>query len=145
VTYEDWETSVPATIRNDSLWRMEAYRVGLFLCDLAWRDCTQLLKDRRAKTIADQLFRATGNISSNFAEGYSRGSGKDRARFYEYALGSAREARDWYFKSRFILSANVIEHRLGIIEQVIRLGLRMVNNERRTNRSVTRLETPSPI
>ncbi len=25
-------------------------------------------------------------------------SGKDRARFYEYSLGSAREGRGWYYR-----------------------------------------------
>ena len=25
-------------------------------------------------------------------------SGKDQARFYEYALEASREARDWYYK-----------------------------------------------
>ncbi len=49
---------------------------------------------------ADSLWKMTvGSIRANIAEGYSRGTGKDRARFYEYALGSARESRDWYFIS----------------------------------------------
>jgi four helix bundle protein len=50
--------------------------------------------------LSDQLYEAVGSVSANLAEGYSRGTGKDRARFYEYALGSARESRDWYFKAR---------------------------------------------
>ena len=74
---------------------MEAYRLGLFLSDLGWQDATRLARDRRTAAIADQLYRAVGKISSNFGEGYSRGTGKERARFYEYALGSARESRDW--------------------------------------------------
>ena len=94
MTYEQWELSVPASIRDDSLWKMQAYRLGLFLSDLAWHDVTKLLKDRRTGGIADQLFRAVGKISSNFGEGYSRGTGRERAHFYKYALGSAREARD---------------------------------------------------
>ena len=103
MTYDQWAAEVPATIRADSLWKVKGYRLGLFLADLSWQDVTKLTTDRRTVGIADQLFRAACNISSNVAEGYSRGTGKDRARFYEYALGSAREARDWYYKGRHIL------------------------------------------
>ena len=40
------------------------------------------------------------SISANIAEGYSRTSGRERAKFFEYANSSAREARDWLFKVR---------------------------------------------
>jgi four helix bundle protein len=133
VTFEEWETTVPETIRSDALWKMEAYRIGLFLADLAWTDGGKLLKEARTRAIADQLCRAVGNISSNIAEGYSRGTGKDRARFYEYALGSAREGRDWYYKSRHVLKEKVTAHRLDRCTQLIRLVIRMVANERRSN------------
>ncbi|MFQ5594528.1 MAG: four helix bundle protein, partial [Anaerolineae bacterium] len=56
------------------------------------------MQDRQTLGLSDQLYRALVSISSNIAEGYSRGTGKGRAQFYEYALGSARESRDWYFK-----------------------------------------------
>ncbi len=71
-----------------------------------------------------------GSISANIAEGYSRGSGKDRARFYEYALGSARESRDWYYKARHILREEVVSHRMGLLSQIIRLLLVMVPDQR---------------
>lgn len=64
------------------------------------------------------------------AEGYSRGTGKDRARFYEYALGSARESRDWYFKGRHILGEAIVVHRIQLITQIIRLLLTMVPQQR---------------
>ena len=133
MTYSEWEAEVPEIIRHDSLWKLEAYRLGLFLSDLTWHDAGRLAQERRTLGIADQLFRATGNISSNIAEGYSRGTGRDRARFYEYALGSTRESRDWYFKSRHVLEPNVVEHRLELTTQIIRLTLTMVANERRKN------------
>jgi hypothetical protein len=97
VTFEDWQAQVPEDIRRDTVWKMEAYRLGLFSADLAWKDGAKLIRDPRARSMADQLCRAAGGISSNVVEGYSRGTGRDRARFYEYALGSARESRDWYF------------------------------------------------
>lgn len=130
MTYEQWEQGVPKEIREDSLWRMEAYRLGLFLSDLAWHDTAQLIKERRMYATSDQLYRAVGSISANLAEGYSRGTGKDRARFYEYALGSARESRDWYYKARHVLATTVIAHRLSLATQIIKLALTMVPQQR---------------
>jgi|SRR5450432_990121 len=85
MTFEDWESQVPAELKKDTLWRVEAYRLGLFLSDLAWIDTGKLLLNRRTIAVSDQLFRAAGNISSNVAEGYSRDTGKARAVFYQYA------------------------------------------------------------
>ena len=90
---EAWASSVSDAIRRDRLWGLRLHRLGLWLGDLAWEDVTVLHRDGRTRRIADQLYRAVGSISANVAERYSRGSGKDRARFYECALGSAREAR----------------------------------------------------
>ncbi|HET7087773.1 MAG TPA: four helix bundle protein, partial [Anaerolineae bacterium] len=66
------------------------------------------------------------------AEGYSRHSGRDRARFYEYALGSARESRDWYYKSRHVLGDAVAMHRIHQATQIIRLLLTMIPEQRRS-------------
>jgi len=134
MTREQWEETVPTSIREDPLWKMEAYRIGLFLSDLVWADAGKLLREPRTFSIADQICRACGKISACVAEGYSRGTGKDRARFYEYALGSTREARDWYYKSRFVLKEKVTQHRIDLATQLIRLLVRMVANERRRNR-----------
>ena len=136
MTYDEWEANVPAVIREDTLWRVEAYRLGLSLSDLAWEDTGRLLKDRRTWGIADQLYRAAGNISSNVSEGYSRCTGKDRARFYEYALGSARETRDWYYKGRHVLDEAVVLHRLDLTTRIIRLTLIMISTKRATNRRI---------
>jgi len=129
-TYAEWEAQVPAAIKKDSLWRMQAYRRALFLGDLGWRDVTRLIGDRRTRALADQLYRAVGSISANLAEGYSRGTGRDRARFYEYALGSARESRDWYFKARYVLGDEILEHRLTLLSEIIRLLLTMIPQQR---------------
>jgi four helix bundle protein len=128
--YNAWEAGVPASIQNDSLWRMKAYRFALFASELGWQDVTVLMRDRRTLGMADQLFRAVGSIGANIAEGYSRGTGRDRARFYEYALGSARESRDWYYKARHVLGSTLVDERLGVLTQIIRLLLTMVPQQR---------------
>jgi four helix bundle protein len=130
VSYRDWLGSVPEEITGDSLWKVEAYRLSLFVGDVAWRDVTKLISDLRTRSLADQLYRAVGSLAANVSEGYSRSSGKDRARFYEYALGSAREARGWYYEGRHILSEEVVHHRLRLLTEIIRLLLTMVPHNR---------------
>ena len=117
-------------MRDDSLWKMKAYRLALYLADLGWNDATQLAQDRRTIGLSDQLYRAIGSISANLDEGYSRGTGKDRARFYEYALGSGRESRGWYFKGRHVLGEIVVRERFRLLTEIIRLLLTMVPQQR---------------
>jgi four helix bundle protein len=130
MNYDQWVVTVAAEIKGDSLWKMEAYRLALFAADIGWHDVTRLMQDRRTLGLSDQLYRALGSVSANLAEGYSRGTGRDRAHFYEYALGSARESRDWYHKARHILKTEVVVHRLEFLTQIIRLLLTMVPQQR---------------
>ncbi|HSB09548.1 MAG TPA: four helix bundle protein [Blastocatellia bacterium] len=128
--YGEWERTVPEAITSDALWRVEAYRLALFAADLGWHDVTKLMSDRRTLGLSDQLYRALGGIGSCIGEGYSRGSGRDRARFYEYSLGSARESCDWYYKGRHVLGDSVVAHRLNLLTQIARLLLVMIPDQR---------------
>jgi four helix bundle protein len=119
--YDEWQADVPDNIKGDSLWKLEVYRLGLFIADLTWQDALILEKSYLTRGLADQLYRAVCSISANIAEGYSRSTGRDRARFLEYSLGSAREARDWYYKSRHTLKDEVINHRIELLTQLIKM------------------------
>ena len=130
MNYTEWLKTVPAALTDDSLWKMEAYRLALFAADLAWHDVTRLMQDKRTLELASQLYDAIGSMGANRSEGYSRGSGKDRARFYEYSLGSARESRTWYYDGRHVLGEAVSEHRLRFLTQMVRLLLTMVPDQR---------------
>ncbi len=130
MTYDDWLASVPKELTNDPLWRMEVFQLAVFAGDLAWHDVSKLVQDKRTVGLADQLYRAVGSISANIAEGYNRQSGKDQARFYEYGLGSAREARIWYYQGRYVLPKNMIPHRLQLLTSIIRLLLTIIPAER---------------
>lgn len=134
--FADWLETVPETIRQDSLWMMKVYRYALFAADMAWPDVGKLYQDRRMRSLSDQLYRSVGSVSANIAEGYSRSSSKDRARFYEYALGSAREARDWYYKARHILGPEITEQRLELYKAIIQLLLTMVPQQRRSGQTL---------
>jgi four helix bundle protein len=132
MTYEQWAADVPECIRKDILWKMEAYRLALFAYDLIYEDCAALRKDDRTRALISQVVRAAGSISANVEEGYSRNTGRERGRFYEFAEGSAREVRGWYYKCRKQFSDKAVEHRLELATSLIRLLTRMTSNERKT-------------
>ena len=130
MTYKDWLAKIPKEFTEDALWRMEVYRIALFMADLAWHDVTKLMQDRRTLGLSSQLYEAVGSIAANISEGYSRSSHKDQARFYEYSLGSAREARTWYQGARHVLQDAVVVHRLQLLTQIIRHLLNIIPAER---------------
>jgi len=126
MTYDDWLKTVPTEITGDSLWGMTVYRHTLFLGELTWIDLRKLNADKRTYHLSNQLYRAIGSIGANIAEGYSYSSKKEQARYYQYALGSAREARHWYFQSKHLLGEEVTPHRLQFVTQIIRQLLKII-------------------
>ena len=128
--YEEWAAGVPEAITGDVLWKVEAYRLGVFISEISWHDMNVLWKDPRTRDLADQLYRATCSISANLAEGYGHSTGKNRARYFEYSLGSAREARDWYYKSRHVLGDEISLHRIKFVTSIIRLLITMIPQQR---------------
>lgn len=130
MNYDEWEKSVPLVLSGDALWKMKVYRYALFLSDIAWLDVSKLMQDGRTKSLSDQLYRAVGSVSGNLEEGYSKLSAKDRARFYEYSLGSARESRGWYYRGRHVLGEEVFSHRAAFLTEVIKMLLTIVPEER---------------
>ena len=73
MNYGEWEEEAPEVLTGDPLWTVTAYRLAVFLGDVAWHDVTKLCKDRAHLGLAGQLYEAAGSISANIAEGYSRG------------------------------------------------------------------------
>jgi four helix bundle protein len=130
MNFDEWQNTVPTLLKDDALWKMSVYKYALFLGELGWFDVTKIQGDSRLYKVSNQLYGALGSISANISEGYSRGSNKEHARFYEYALGSARESRDWYYKSRHVLGENVFNHRLTLLTHVIKLLLTMIPQQR---------------
>jgi four helix bundle protein len=130
MNYDEWAGTVPPAITADALWQMAVYRQALFLGELAWFDTCRLAQHKQTLDLSDQLYRAAGGISATISEGYSRASRKDQARFYEYALGSARETRDWYYKGRHVLGETVAVHRIDMLVHIIRQLLKMVPEHR---------------
>jgi four helix bundle protein len=119
--YDTWEASVPENIRADPLWDLRVYRAALYAGELGAEDAALILKHGHLDDVAGQLARATRSISANIAEGYSRRGRRDRSRFYEYALGSARESRDWYYKARVALGADTTHVRIALHTSLVRI------------------------
>jgi four helix bundle protein len=80
--------------------------------------------------IAGQLYTAVGSIPANLVEGYSRSSGRDRARIFEYALGSARESIEWYDASGHLLERELLQDRKGVLSEISRMLLAIIPRER---------------
>lgn len=131
MNYAEWLARVPSEITNDPIWKLEVYRLALFADDIGWNDVLALSKNNLMWSVADQLHRSLGSISANLTEGYSRSKGLDRARFIEFSLGSARESRDWYYKSRHVLPDDVIQHRIGLITKIISMLTPMIAHQRK--------------
>ena len=122
-------TPVTVDTSNDPLGRMRVFTLGNELLDVAWVDAKNLSADNLTEDIAGQLYAAIGSVLANIGEGYSRSSGKDRSRIFEYALGSVREAMVWYRAAKPVLG-DVATERLNKLEEIRRMLLVIIPRER---------------
>ncbi len=128
--YLSWACQVPSEITEDPMWRLPAYRFGLFATAMAQEDVAAIKADDRTRPFTDQLLRAVGAISSNIADGYGHVSGRERAHLYEHGLSEAREARDWYLKCAPALPQVVFLARLSCLTRIVRILTSAVPRER---------------
>lgn len=141
--FDRWVTSTADVMRRDPLWRQQAFRLASYALAVAWADARRLAQDPVTPPIAAQLYRAVGSIAANLAEGYSRSSGRDRVRHYEYALGSARESAVWYGAGEPVLGAEARTRRTEILRRIVSLLLVTIPAERaRIIRPAARRERP---
>ncbi len=80
---------------------LDAWREGHTFVVLLYRATKEFPDDERFGLIP-QLRRAAVSITSNIAEGFSRGTYKDKIRFYEMALGSVTEVQNQLLIARDI-------------------------------------------
>src|SRR6476646_1135047 len=129
--YAEWLETVPPEITNDTIWKLDVYLFALFAADIGWNDVLALSKNNLMWSVADLLHRSPGSISANLTEGYSRSKGLDRARFFEFSLGSAPESRDWYYKSRPVLAFEVVKHRMGLVTRIVSMLAPIISHQRK--------------
>ena len=128
--YLAWLERVPLAITSDLLWKLPAYRLGLFLSGRVAADVGLVHANPTTRGASDQLLRAVGSIAANIAEGYGRSTGRERARYYEYALGSAREAREWYFVTQSAFPEATHAKRLSALSRISRILAAVIPRER---------------
>jgi four helix bundle protein len=122
LSFEVWMVTVPDVVKKGPIWQSLTYPKALYLYDMAWQDCQVLWKAPLGRPLADQLIRSVGSISANLEEGFGRGvQSKTYDQFLRYSLGSAREAEGWYYRSRQILSTDLMDLRLSLLEEIISL------------------------
>ncbi len=121
---------VNADDSQDPLKRMTAYRIADELMPDAYNDAKLLLADAVTKEIAPQLYASVIGIEALIGEAYSRGSGKDRALRFEYALGEVRESLSWYKGAKPVLGEEITKDRRNRLEEIRRLLLAIIPRER---------------
>ena len=109
---------------------MRVYQLARLLAEESWGDAEALAGNSVTQKLSGQLYAAVGSIAANLGEGYSRSSGRDRARIFEYALGSARESMSWYRSAEPILGSSIIRARLDKLEEIRRMLLAIIPRER---------------
>lgn len=115
---------------RDPLECMRVYRLARDLVPDSYRDASILRADPLTQSIATQLYASVSSIAANLGEGYSRSSGRDRARLFEYALGSVRESMEWYHSTEPIVGEDLTLDRLNRLEEMRRLLLAIIPRER---------------
>jgi four helix bundle protein len=128
--FADWEAGVDPEQRADPVWRMKMYRLALYAFDASWPDATLLARNAATRGVAGQLYRAIGSIAAGISEGYSRRSGPDRARFFEYSLGSDRESIVWYRAASPVTGPTLVRKRVSVLVEIRRLLLSTIPRER---------------
>ena len=127
---DDKTDPVSIETSRDPIRRMRVYQLAVELVAEAWPDAHELSRHPMMLKVCDQLYSAVGSIEANIADGYSRSSGKDRSRFFEYALSSTRESIAWYRAGRPILGSDITNQRWNKLEEIRRLLLTIIPRER---------------
>jgi hypothetical protein len=82
----------PEAINSDVLWKLDAYRVAMYLLHTTQQDFRPDQLSRAEPWLVTQLVRAAGLIAANKLEGYIRSTRADRLRFLGYALARPERA-----------------------------------------------------
>lgn len=129
--YDEWEAAVPQELKDDALWRLQVYRLAAYAADLAWQDALALSKTALARELASQMYGSACSVSANIAQAYSHSAPAVRSQFLEDSMGSAREARDWYYKARHTLPEEVTSHRIGLLTRIVETLTTLTSQQRR--------------
>jgi four helix bundle protein len=128
--FEEWQKTVPNSIRAEKFWSLIAYQKALYLFDLLWQDTEIWIKDDRGKTLSKQIIGSADSICSNIEEGYGRGYGRQFLQFYGYSLGSARETKGRLYRAKAFYPPEILDKRLNLASEVVALVLTEINRQK---------------
>lgn len=130
LTFEDWQKTVPESIRSEKFWSLIAYQKGLYLYNLLWQDTDGWRKDERGQILSKQIIGSSDSICSNIEEGFGRGLGKQLVLFYVYSLGSARETKGRIYRAKAFYTLETLHQRLNLASEVVALILTEINRQK---------------
>lgn len=119
---------------TDSLDKVVFYQKSLELWDLFWSDSEILLQDVRGKELARQLTRSIDSVSANIEEGYGRGFGKEYPQYLRISRGSARESKGRYKRCTNLLSPQIIENRIKLLDEIIAMETKSIETLENKNK-----------
>ncbi len=55
LNFEEWQKTIPETIRSEKFWSLIAYQKALYLYDLLWQDTEIWLREARGQILSKQI------------------------------------------------------------------------------------------
>jgi four helix bundle protein len=130
LNFEEWQKTVPETVRSEKFWSLIAYQKALYLYDLLWQDTEIWMKDERGQALSKQIIGSADSICANIEEGYGRGYGKQFLQFYGYSLGSARETKGRLYRAKAFYPKETLLKRISLAGEVVALVLTEINRQK---------------
>ncbi|HEX6035723.1 MAG TPA: four helix bundle protein [Anaerolineales bacterium] len=104
---------------EDRLENFGIYKLACQLFEDFWKDSEIVGKDYRGKELVKQQIRSLDSVCANMEEGYGRGFNKEMPQHLKIARGEARESKGRYRRMKFLLSAETIQKRMTVLDQII--------------------------
>ena len=130
LSFEEWQKTVPESVRAEKFWLLTAYQKALYLYDLLWRDTEIWIKDPRGQVLSKQIIGSADSVCSNIEEGYGRGYGKQFLQFYGYSLGSARETKGRLYRAKAFYTSETLTKRINLAGEVVALLITEINRQK---------------
>ena len=107
------------------------YQKAKELFDLVVKDTGELRKGPRCYRLVAQQIASADSACANVEEGSGRLGRAEYVCFLDFARGSARETRGRYQRMKHWLAEDVIQHRVGLADEVIAILTKTMETLRR--------------
>lgn len=118
LSYQEWLLTVDKMVTRWSMWRLEVYRLAMYLAELAFLDVNRIVAQEPAFEGDDFLLRTT-KVGAKIAFGHGPGFRTIQLEGFNEALESARAARHWYEHASIWLGIERSRHRLRLLDIII--------------------------